>query len=151
MVLEKKYVYAIYLNHVADSIIGSCHYEGGGEVATTSRNFRLIRAFGVTVCRRGREQSSCRGSGVTITTSQRQFRYISTLSTNIYIGLNIDAASAPSRDDFQVAAAAISDKCRPPRPLQCAQLLSRYTQTAPPVFISTLLITCSIWLYNNYR
>ena len=32
-----------------------------------------------------------------------------------------DAASVPSRVDLQVAAAAISDKCRPPRPLQCAQ------------------------------
>ena len=140
-------IYEIYLNRVADSIIGSCHYEG--EVATTSRNFRLIRAFGVTVG--GAESNHLAGDQVSQSEpSQPRFRYISTLSTNIYIGLNIDAASAPSRDDFQVAAAAISDKCRPPRPLQCA-LDTSYTQTAPPVFISTLLITCSIWLYNNYR
>ena len=43
----KNEIYELYLNRVADSIIGSCHY--GGEVATTCRNFRLIRAFGVTV------------------------------------------------------------------------------------------------------
>ena len=73
---QKWYTY-MYLNRVAGSIIDSCHYEG--EAATICRNFRLIRAFGVT--RGGAESNHLAGYQLSLSEpASHSFRYISILS-----------------------------------------------------------------------